>query len=71
MKRLLFFTLMVLVTAVAIYTLYYPTYSYRYRLTINIEADGKLHTASSVVEASWSAFGLPSYHFNPELSGQA
>ena len=71
MKRFLFFTLIVLVAAVVIYKFFYPTYSYRYRLTINIEADGKLHSASSVVGVSWSAFDLPSYHFNPELSGQA
>lgn len=71
MKRFLFLALMVLVAAVATYKFFYPTYSYRYRLTINIEADGKLHSASSVVEVSWSAFFLPDYHFNPELGGQA
>jgi hypothetical protein len=71
MKRFLFFTLVVLATTVAVYKFFYPTHSYRYRLTINVEADGKLHSASSVVGVSWSAFFLPDYHFNPELGGQA
>ena len=31
----------------------YPTYSYRYRLTIAIEIDGKLHSGSSVIEVNW------------------
>ncbi len=66
MKRFLFFALIVLIAAVATYKFFYPTYSYRYRQTINIEADGKLHSASSVVEVSWSALFLPDYHFNPE-----
>ncbi len=60
-----------LTALVVAYKYCYPTYSYRYRLTVNIEADGKLHSASSIVEVSWSAFFLPSYHFNPRLRGQA
>jgi hypothetical protein len=70
MKRLLFLTLTVLVAVVAACRFFFPTYSYRYRLTINIETDGKLHSGSSVVEVSWSPFFLPNYHFNPELGGQ-
>jgi hypothetical protein len=68
MKRFLFFVLLALVAA---YEYFHPTYSYRYRLTVNIEAEGKLHTGSSVIEVTWSAFFLPGYHFNPELGGQA
>ncbi len=71
MKRFLFFALVALVAAVATYKYFYPTYGYRYRLIINVEADGKLHSASSIVEVRWSAFFLPDYHFNPELGGQA
>ena len=28
----------------------YPTYTYRYKMTINVEADGKLYSGSSVIE---------------------
>lgn len=37
----------------------YPSFTYRYRLSISPEIDGKLHTASSVIEvtAEQSAFG--------------
>jgi hypothetical protein len=51
----------------------YPTYSYRYRLTLAIEADGKVHTGSSVIEILWE--GSPpigdvgTYH--PRIRGQA
>ena len=31
----------------------YPTYSHRYRLTIAIEIDGKVHSGSSVIEINW------------------
>jgi hypothetical protein len=72
MKRSLFFTLMVLVAAIAVYKWFYPTYSYRYRLTINIETDGKLHSGSSVVEVIWYAHFMPELvSFSPELRGQA
>jgi hypothetical protein len=35
---------------VGLYMISYPTYSCRYRLTINVEVDGRLRSASSVVE---------------------
>ena len=56
---------------VAVYKHFYPTYSYRYRLTVNTEVDGKTHSGSSVIEVTWYAFFLPSFHFVPELRGQA
>ncbi|WP_375787738.1 hypothetical protein ACE10Z_09790 [Bradyrhizobium sp. Pha-3] len=66
------FTLMMLVAAFAIYKFFYPTYTYRYRLTVNIEADGKLHSGSSVIEVIWYAHLLPELvSFSPELRGQA
>jgi hypothetical protein len=37
----------------------YPTYSYRYRLTLSVEAGGKVHTGSSVIEIVW--------HGGPEI----
>jgi hypothetical protein len=36
----------------------YPDYSYRYRLTLSIEAEGKVHTGSSVIEVVWNG-GIP------------
>lgn len=57
---------------VVLYKHFYPTHSYRYRLTVNIEADGKVHSGSSVVEVTWYAHFLPELvSFSPELRGQA
>ena len=51
----------------------YPTYSYRYRLTIAIEVDGKVHAGSSVIEVIWR--GQPDLpgagSFTPHVRGQA
>ena len=51
----------------------YPTYSHRYRLTIAIEVDGRVHTDSSVIEVIWKGgpeFGdVGPYH--PSVRGQA
>ncbi|WP_407167340.1 hypothetical protein [Bradyrhizobium sp. ORS 111] len=72
MKRFLLVTLIVLVAAFATYKFFYPSYTYRYRLTVNIETDGKLHSGSSVVEVVWHAHVLPELvSFSPELRGQA
>jgi hypothetical protein len=51
----------------------YPDYSYRYRLTVNIEVDGKVHSGSSVIEVKWRGGpvvgdGGP---FGPSVKGQA
>jgi hypothetical protein len=51
----------------------YPDYSYRYRLTVNIEVDGKIHSGSSVIEVKWRGGpvvgdGGP---FGPSTKGQA
>src|SRR5581483_10939200 len=32
------------------YKLAYPTYTYRYRMTVEVEENGKIHTGSSVIE---------------------
>jgi len=72
MRRFLFIALIMLVAAAATYKWFYPTYSYRYRLTINIETDGKLHSGSSVIEVIWYAHLLPELvSFSPELRGEA
>jgi hypothetical protein len=51
----------------------YPTYSYRYRLTLAIETGGKVHTGSSVIEIIWS--GGPEIGdvgpYHPRIRGQA
>src|SRR5947209_1600668 len=58
---------------VALWTSAYPTYSYRYRLTLAIEVDGKVHTGSSVIEIIWS--GGPTIGdvgpYHPSIRGQA
>jgi hypothetical protein len=49
---------------VAWYWLSFPTYAHRYRLTIAVEADGQVHSGSSVIEVR--------YHFWPQfLAGLA
>ncbi len=59
--------------AVAWCQINYPTYTYRYRLTLALEVDGKLHTGSSVIEISW--VGQPyipgAGSFVPRVRGQA
>ena len=59
MKRGCLTTLLVLGLCVgalvAGYWYKYPDYSYRYRLTVNIEVDGKIHSGSSVIEVTWRA----------------
>lgn len=36
----------------AVWEVMYPTYTHRYRLTIDVDLDGKIHSGSSVVEVS-------------------
>lgn len=51
----------------------YPTYRYRYRLTLAIEVDGRVHTGASVIEIIWS--GGPEIgdvgRYHPSIRGQA
>jgi hypothetical protein len=57
---------------VAGYMYKYPHYTYRYPLTVNIEADGKVHSGSSVIEVTWYAHLFPELvSFSPEMRGQA
>src|SRR5579875_3813684 len=37
-------------SAVAWWKINYPTYSYRYRMTVQVEEDGKIHSGSSVIQ---------------------
>ena len=37
--------------AVAWYKITYPTYTYRYRMTVDVDVAGKVHSGSSVIEA--------------------
>lgn len=60
------------VAMIVAYKHFYPTYSYRYRLTVNVELDGVLHSGSSVIEVTWYAHLLPELiSFSSELRGQA
>jgi hypothetical protein len=58
---------------VAGYWYKYPNYTYRYRLTVNIEVDGKLHSGTSVIEVTWH--GGPEFgdvgSYSPTIRGQA
>lgn len=69
--------LMRLLLAVAIliaaYYWIYPDYSYRYRLTVEIESGGQTFSGSSVIEVTWH--GQPDIpdagSYRPTLGGQA
>ncbi|MGS7013753.1 hypothetical protein RCI25_29185, partial [Pseudomonas aeruginosa] len=45
------------------YKAMFPSYSYRYRLQLAVEVDGKVHTGSSVIEVTWEC--------GPKLAGFA
>jgi len=60
--------------AVVWYMLAYPTYSYRYRMTVEVMADGVLHSASSVIEVRLQKqpqFLVPVPPVYPAVSGEA
>lgn len=40
----------VVVAGFVLYKISYPTYTYRYRMTVNIEVDGQMRSSSSVIE---------------------
>jgi hypothetical protein len=44
--------LVAIAMVVGIYKLKYPTYTYRYRMTVEVDAGGKTHSASSVIEVN-------------------
>jgi hypothetical protein len=55
------------------YKTMFPTYSYRYRLTVAVEIDGQVHKGSSAIEVIWTGQpyipGAGSYF--PHIAGQA
>src|SRR4030081_2076305 len=59
--------------AASFYWWKYPNYTYRYRLTMAIEIDGKVHSGSSVIQVTWAGgpeFGdVGAYH--PHIRGKA
>jgi len=44
---------LVIVALVVAYKMTFPTYSYRYRLQLTLEMDGKAYPGSSVIEVNW------------------
>jgi hypothetical protein len=66
-----------LAAIVALYWLSFPTFTHRYRLTITVETDGQVHSASSVIEVRfhfWPQFvaGLSNGNqYAVEIRGQA
>ncbi|SRR6266702_4261230 len=76
MRALGIIALCVLVPIVGLvvgYKIMFPTYSYRYRLTVAIEIDGQVHSGSSVIEVVWR--GAPEFGdvgpYHPGIRGQA
>ncbi len=62
-----------LIAAVVVGRTAFPSYSYRYRLTISIALDGQVHTGSSVIEIIWQAQPVPGIGgpFQSRIRGQA
>jgi hypothetical protein len=59
MRKFATIVLILIATAILWYKWSFPTVSYRYRLTVAVEAGGQVHTGSSVIEVD--------YQFWPEL----
>lgn len=58
MRKFAIIVLILIAIPVVWYWVSFPTVSYRYRLTVGVEADGQVHSGSSVIEV-W-------YRFNPQ-----
>jgi hypothetical protein len=59
--KVITYVAVVLAVAYVAFKLKYPDYTYRYRLQLSIEVDGKIHTGSSVIEVVWN--GGPNLEF--------
>jgi hypothetical protein len=70
-----FFILVCLIAGpYACYKISYPTYSFRYRLTLEVESEGAIRSGSSVIEVrliKQPQFIIPVPPFVPEASGEA
>jgi len=53
--------LALIVAAVVLFKVNFPTYSYRYRLQLSLFVDGQVHTGSSAIEVVWEC--------GPKISG--
>jgi hypothetical protein len=77
MRKLLIVALILIAAAVGWYKWSFPTISYRYRLTVAVEADGQVHSGSSVIETRYRfnpewAIGLSNgVQYHPTVTGQA
>jgi hypothetical protein len=73
--KIAIFIFILIAAAVGWYKWNFPTVTYRYRLTINVEVDGKVHSGSSVIGVAYSfnKKGLPPSWgmYNEYVSGQA
>lgn len=58
MRKLLIIAVVLVAAVVGLYKWNFPAVSYRYRLTVAVEADGQVHTGSSVIELL--------FRFNPK-----
>jgi hypothetical protein len=72
--RILVLLIICVAGPIALYWIIYPNSSYRYRLNVAIELDGKVYSGSSVIEVMWHSQPalLPEMApFSPTLRGQA
>jgi hypothetical protein len=52
MRKVAIIVLILIAISVVWYRISFPVVSYRYRLSVAVEADGQVHTGSSVIEMS-------------------
>jgi hypothetical protein len=51
--RIIMGVLAVIAVLGLLFKLYFPSYTYRYQMTFEVEVDGRIHSGSSVIEVSW------------------
>lgn len=72
MKKALVILALIILVTVVLFKLMYPTFTYRYRLTIETEVDGEVRRGSSVIEVSFQRNPpIAAIPWSPRTTGQA
>ncbi|MDX2290391.1 MAG: hypothetical protein NW217_16420 [Hyphomicrobiaceae bacterium] len=74
MRTLLYWSVGILLALLVAYNFIFQTYTFRYRMTVEVYSAGKVQSASSVIEASYHFSRLPSlspYSWSSKVRGVA
>lgn len=74
MKTFVTIVVLVVLAGVGACNLIYPSYTHRYRLTLEVEADGEVRTGAGVIEVTWRSQPTFSGNLPPwvgDVRGQA